>query len=102
AARPAGLKLDAATGILSGTPIVARAGHLRVAATDNSGADYFVRADLAIFTKNETEIVAGQSFIGAGPYTTTTRTTSMSWVSSFDGATYPSSVQIVEPVATTG
>ena len=30
-----------------------------VAATDKSGADYFVRADLTVLTKNETEIVAG-------------------------------------------
>lgn len=99
---PVGLRLDAATGVISGLPRVARATRLRVAATDQSGADYFVRADLAVFSKNETEIVAGQSFASAGPYSTTSRTTNMSWVSSLDGATYPSSVQIVQPVGTTG
>ncbi len=101
-ALPTGLRMDGANGAISGRPLAARAARLRIAATDQSGADYFVRADLTVFTKNETEVVSGQSFLAAGPYSTTTRTTSMSWVSSLDGKTYPSSVQIVQPVGTTG
>jgi hypothetical protein len=59
-----------------------------------------VRASVAVFSQDEREIVAGQSFQGMGPYGTSVRTTTFNWTSSFDGKTRPATVVIYTPEST--
>jgi hypothetical protein len=99
---PAGLVIDPATGLVSGTPLVARDAKLRLAATDKSGADYFVRGEVAVFSKNEQEIVPNQSFLNKGPFAVTQRNVNFNWQSSYDNQSYPALGMIFQPTGTTG
>lgn len=97
-ALPVGLSLDAATGAVQGSPHVAGAARVRVAATPVSGGgSREVRAQVAIFRDDERELVRGQDFQGFGPYAVHVRSESFNWTSSFDGQTRPAKVLIYVP-----
>lgn len=99
---PDGLTLNNQTGVVSGTPLGSRVAHVRVAAQDGQGVEREGRIDIAILTPNETEVVRGQSFEATGPYTTSKRTLSMQWKSSFDQKTRPATVIVYAPQGTVG
>jgi hypothetical protein len=99
---PAGLQLDPTTGVVSGTPRVARAEVVRLGVTDAGGAPYAVRAEVCVLSRNESEVVPAQSFTAPGPYSVTQRNTTPTWVSSYDGKTYSARVMIFQPQGTTG
>lgn len=61
------------------------------------GASAQVRASVAVFSADEHEIVAGQSFQAMGPYGVSQRTLSFTWTSSFDSKSRPATVVIYAP-----
>ncbi len=94
---PAGLSLDAKTGVISGTPSQATVAELKVAGTTASGQQEYVRASLPIFSSAETEIKRGQSFTQQGPYAVTQMNDTFSWTSSFDQTARTSDVTVFVP-----
>jgi hypothetical protein len=99
-ALPTGLSLDSTTGTVQGTPLVARAVRFRVAATPATGPDIQVRASIAIFSKNESELTPGQSFEVAGPYAVATEHNNLNYTSSFDGKTLATDMTVFYPTGT--
>jgi uncharacterized protein (TIGR03437 family) len=81
---PAGLVLDPGTGTVTGTPTAAGSALLRIAGTEASGQTIFLRASIAVFSADESEVHRGQSFEAAGPCPVTSLTDTFAWTSSFD------------------
>lgn len=87
---PTGLSLNTANGTVSGTPTVAGSYSFTLYAQLSGSNAQAIRCALAVFSVAETEIVSGQNFGGAGPYTSVGPLDyTYTFTSSYDGTTYP-------------
>jgi len=94
---PAGITLDPATGILSGTPTTPTNGKFTLYAKTTPTLATPIRCALAVFSTAETEWVAGQSFIPDGPFPVFQTADSTTFTSSFDGDTLTTDLRIYHP-----
>jgi hypothetical protein len=86
---PSGLRLDAKTGVVSGTPAEAGVWHTDVTANLSDGSVLAVDACISIFSRDESEIIHGQwgSLSSQGRWSVATSKLTFDWKSSFDGKT---------------
>jgi hypothetical protein len=94
---PDGLSLDPATGEITGSPTAPTNGKFTLYAKTTATMATPIRCALAVFSTDETEWVAGQSFIPDGPTAIVTTTDATTFTSSFDGANYTTSLRIYHP-----
>ena len=99
-ALPAGIVLDSVTGAFSGIPTVAGVASFTVFGRVGANATP-VRCSLAIFSAAESEWVAGQSFVAAGPNAVSTTSDSFSFTNSFNSTAYTTSMRIYHPALAT-
>lgn len=87
---PAGLTLTTANGTISGTPTTAGSYSFTLYAQLSGSNAQPIRCALAVFSVAETEIVSGQNFSTAGPYTPVGPTIeTYTFTSSYDNVAYP-------------
>ena len=96
---PSGITLNGTTGVLSGIPTAPANAEFTLYGETSPGVATPIRCALAVFSQAETEWVAGQSFVNAGPETVTTTADMFTFTTTFDPpfAMYTTGIIIYHP-----